>query len=597
MRGFPSGFYQNISSLVLALVLALLVWITVTNLELEQMTFPSRPPYIQIELINQPEGLIVAEVDQEVVQIDLRISKDEIRELQKSDLIAEADLSDLEPGVMHQVEVKVRSQPLAPRVHVLDVIPNRINVRLDQVVTKTIQVETRIKDESTVPQTAQVLTNTVEPLFITIKGPQSLVDSIERIFAEAKLDGASESVELQVKPQLIGLPNNADLSTLTMNPEYVTVKVEIEQRPGYRDLIVTTDLKGEPESGYWVSELSVQPQLVTVVGKPSIILGLDGLAKTEPIDITDLTDGEFIRDTRLQLPEGISPLQDSFVQVNIKIEPQTSRKRFRMRPTVTGLDAGLLVEEDAIIPSLVNVLITGSVIELEELNLDDIAITLDATDLSPGPYRLEPKVKPPGSLKVESVNPELIEITIEQEQISRQIEVPIKVTESFSNTLAIVTPERIRLDLKGPPSLIEQLEPEKIELLVDATSLKAGRYQIIPNLSLNKELTLDTPLQPVNVTVYDKEDLIILLEQVKIVNLAKGLRGTLSVGVIELYVMGPGGVETLSENEEFSIEVDLANLSEGTHMIRPNINLPSAYSLVNATPKQLEITLEQEDKQ
>ena len=352
MKSFPSGWYHNISSLLLAFILALLIWIAATNLELEQIRFPAESPDLKINLINQSEELIVAEVDQKYVQLDVRLSKEQ--SLQRSDLIIEADLADLGPG-LHQVEVKYRSQPFAPRIHVLEVIPNRINVRLDQVITKTFEIEPRIKDETSVPQTAQVLSNTVDPSSVTIKGPQSLVEMIDRVIAEVELKGASESIEELVVPFLSGLPQTADLSSLEIEPKSVMSKVEIEQRPGYRDLIVTINFEGQPKRGYWVSEVSVEPQLVTVVGKPTTISELDGLAKTKPIDITDKEGPELIGDIRLQLPEGVSALQNDLVKVNVKIEPQTSSKRFRLRPTIIGLKSGLVVKEETIIPSLVNV--------------------------------------------------------------------------------------------------------------------------------------------------------------------------------------------------------------------------------------------------
>ncbi len=631
MKSFPSSWYQNLSSLILAFILALLIWITATNLELEQIKFPPDAPYLEINLINQSEGLVVAEVDQKFAQVDVRLSKEQT--LQRSDLIVEADLSDLGPG-LHQVEVQVRSQPFAPRTNVLDKIPNRINVRLDQVITKTFEIEPRIKDESTIPQTAQVLSNTVSPPFVTITGPQGVIEKIDRVLAETELEGASESIEKLVVPFLSGLPNNTDLSRLEIEPKSVMTTVKIEQRPGYRDLIIKTNLENQPEKGYWVSEVSVQPQLVTVVGKPTVISELDGLADTEPIDIAGLQAGEFIRDIRLQLPEGVSPLQENFVKVTIKIEPQTSSKRFRLVPTITGLKSGLVVKPETIIPSLVNVLMTGSVIELEELNLDDIAITLDTTNLPSGSHQIEPNITSPGSLNVESVNPQLIEITIEQEQISRQIEVPIQLTDPFSNTIAVITPETLRVDLKGPPPLIENLKIEDIKLIVDVSNLKVGKHQVIPQFDSVQELTLQTPLQPVNITVYDLDELIVLLEQVKIVNLADGLRGTLNQGVVQLYIIGPDEIQkvdeanqidqtdqtsktedenqtskaedenqteqveeeptpakTLSENDDFKIEIDLANLGQGDHFVRPTISLPNGYTLIYSEPKQIQIRL------
>src|SRR5690606_1408740 len=121
-------------------------------------------------------------------------------------------------------------------------------------------------------------------------------------------------------------------------------------RPGYRDLIVSANVQGEPAPGYWVSSITPEPRLVTAVGQPEVISALNGIVTTEPIDVSGLGEGSFAQATRLELPDGVSALNEGFVQVQIQIEPQTSSKRVSLRPVITGLDAGLAVNDEAIIP-------------------------------------------------------------------------------------------------------------------------------------------------------------------------------------------------------------------------------------------------------
>lgn len=597
-----SAFYQTISSVVISLTLALLIWVTATNIELELITYPesAASPGLPIQLINQSEGLVVLEQDKESVRVDLRIAKDLKNRLEASDLIVEADLAGLEPGT-HQVAVNVRPQPLAPTLQLIGPKPDRILVTLDEVMSRTLPIDVEITDRTAIPQTYQVLTTTVQPPEMTIIGPKTIIESKEKVRAQIRLNDAREPVTRQIRPQLVGLTQD-EAAHVSFSVEEVAVTVDIQLRPGYRDLIVGTDIQGEPAPGYWVSDVSVSPQLVTVVGLPTIISELDGVIDTEPINVEGLSEGELIREAQLRLPEGVSPLNTNFVEVRIKIEPQTSSKRVNVEPVITGLQPSLIVPEGAIVPPTVNILLKGSIAELEALQLDQIAVTLDVTELGAGSHLIEPAIKAPGSLNAESVNPELVEVTIEQQQATREFEVPIRLIDVPPNTVVAMSPNQTLVGLQAAVSVIEKLKATDVQPVINLTGFSEGTYQITPSLFLSDSVTLVSELPKVALTLYDEEELIAVSDLVTVTNLAEGLRATLNQPVIRIRVAGegeandtlPSDAQTLRESEEFAIEVNVENLDVGTHPIRPTIRLPEGYTLVDITPPQVELTLQSE---
>lgn len=589
-----SGFYQTISSAVISLILALLIWVTATNIQLEFITYPlsAASPGLPIQLIDQSEGLMVLEGDNETVRVSLRIPKDLKNTLEATDLIVEASLAGLEPGT-HQIAVNVRPQPFAPKLQLIEPKPDRIFVTLDEVMSRTLPVEVEITDRTLIPQTYQVLTTTVQPAEITIIGPKTIIESKEKVKAQIRLNDARELVTRNIKPSLYGL-TQGDASYVSFSVEEVAVTVDIQVRPGYRDLIVGTDIQGEPAPGYWVSDVSVNPQLVTVVGQPAIITDLDGVIDTEPINVEELGEGELIREAQLRLPEGVSPLNNNFVEVRIKIEPQTSSKRVNVKPVITGLQPSLIVPEGAIVPPTVNILLKGSIAELEALQLDQIAVTLDVTEYGPSTHLIKPTIKAPGTLNAESVNPELVEVTIAQQQATREFEVPIRAIDVPPNTVIAMTPTETLVGLQGAVSTIEKLKAAEVQPLINLAGFKQGTYEITPSLSLSNSITLVSSLPKVTLTLYDEEELIAVSDIVTVTNLAEGLRATLNQPVIRIRVAGTGDAQTLRENEEFAIEVNVDKLDVGTHPIRPTIRLPDKYTLVDVTPQEVEITLQTE---
>nr|MBA3534359.1 hypothetical protein [Ardenticatenales bacterium] len=352
------GFINALSSSLLALILAILVWVVATNNELSRVTYPSTQPErgLPIELLNIPPGLVVVEGENQRALAEILVPNEREADLAPSDLVARVDLSGYGPGT-HQLEVIVERQPFAPPFRLLGWKPDRVVVQLDEIVTRTLEIEVVIQDNETVPATYRVLTPTLDIPTMTVAGPKAVVAQIAQVAARVSVENARSTILMEVKPILMGSDGPLDASSLQMVPERVNVTVPVEQRQGFRELIVRALIQGTPAQGYWVSSVNVEPKLVTVKGQPSVVNELDGIVDTAPVNVEGLEEGEVIRNVPLQLAESVSPLNEGFVQVRIKIEPQTSSKTVTLTSTLIGLQPGLVVTETGVVPSTVDVLL------------------------------------------------------------------------------------------------------------------------------------------------------------------------------------------------------------------------------------------------
>ncbi|MGH2541531.1 MAG: CdaR family protein, partial [Ardenticatenaceae bacterium] len=458
---------NTLQSLALALVLALLVWITAANNDLTNVTnFPPLPERgVLIELRNIPPGLVVTEGEGERAVADLLIATEVWPELAPDDLVAYVDLAGLEPG-RHQLEVQVERQPLAPRFRLLSWTPNRITVRLDEEISRALPIEVVIPDLETIAPNYRVITPTVEPPTITITGPTALVEPVERVVAEVEVDGSREPVTEVVEPVLVGQNGTLESTGLTISTPEVEVNIPVEQKEGYRELIVRTMITGTStlaERGYWISRASTQPTLLTVVGQRPSVDTLDGIVATDPIDVSGLEQGSFTREVPLQLPEGVSPLEEGVVTVTIEVEPQTSSKTITLEPQVVGLEPGLVVTDSAITPPMIDVLLQGPINELENLTLDEVVATLDLTGKVIGSYLLEPRISTPGTLQAESVIPAQVEVTVAEARERRDFSVPVEPRRLPANTYAAITPDFVTVTLEGPLLQLEALDPDRLQ--------------------------------------------------------------------------------------------------------------------------------------
>jgi YbbR domain-containing protein len=177
---------------------------------------------------------------------------------------------------------------------------------------------------------------------------------------------------------------------------------------GFRDLAVKIDLRGNPAPGYSIANVSVNPQIATVFGSPTTLDALPGFISTEPVSVTNATEGLNQR-VKLDLPPGVSMLGDPFVQVSVRIDAIESSLKVQRVPVAQGLLPGL---EARLSPELVDVIVSGPVPILDTLRADDVQVILNLLNLDIGTHQLTPDVSVPNGLTVVSVLPASIQVVI-----------------------------------------------------------------------------------------------------------------------------------------------------------------------------------------
>jgi YbbR domain-containing protein len=300
-------------------------------------------------------------------------------------------------------------------VAIVDVQPDHITVNLEEVITRSIRVRVNVSDEETIPTGYQSGLPEVDPQEITIRGPKTTVERVSEAYAEVSVLDARDTVTEQVTPAL--LDTNGDrVRGLEASPERVTVRVVVERREGYRDVAVRAVVQGSPASGYWISNISVEPALVTVSGDKALIGELPGFVDTETIDIEGASN-DVIKRVGLDLPEGVLPWGEGSgpegLLVQISIEPQLGgRTVYDIPVEMRGLRLGLLAEPS---PTSVDVILSGPLPELQELQPEEVQAILNLVGLGIGTHKVKPIIILPEGLglQVKSIVPDIVEITIE----------------------------------------------------------------------------------------------------------------------------------------------------------------------------------------
>lgn len=397
---------KYIPTFLTAFVLALAVWISaVTSTDPTEERQFSQP--IPIEVIGLDPGLMITNDPPDQLNVVLSAPRSVWNQLAADPSVIRAvvDLSGLEPGNhAAQVQVTVNLRP----VQTISYAPRSISVTLERLSTRTVPIDLVTRGEPAVGY--QAGTPTLSQSSTVVSGPASIVERVQKVEALLDLTQVFETVNRTLTLQAVDA-NNAPVTGLTLTPDRVTVTLPINQKGGYRNVVVKVVTSGEVASGYRLTNISVFPPTVTVFSSDlQAISSLPGYVETTPFDLTDLKDDLDIS-LPLNLPEGVSVVGDQTVLVRVGIAAiQSSLPLANQEITIVGLAPNLAA---TLSPDTIDLILSGPLPLLDALKAGDVTISIDVTGLGRGVYQLEPKIEISiAEIKVESVLPGTIEVLI-----------------------------------------------------------------------------------------------------------------------------------------------------------------------------------------
>lgn len=394
---------ENISTLIMSILLALIVWIFAIDQENPLLRQPYADP-IPIQVRGLPEGTqTLQDLSKKTVFLTLRAPRRSWETVTPDDFDVYINLANLNPGI-HEVPIQVNA--VNPDVDVIDVQPRQLRVQIEPVVSKTVPVQIEIMDSPAFSYEWQ--TPIVEPEQVTISGPETQVAQVNSAVAEVFLRNAKSQVE---RTQTLAPRNSQNLTVDRVNvePLSASIVVPIVQRPGRKEVAVVVPVEGQPAPGYRLTSITSEPGTVILRGSTEALSEVGGFVETPVLNIENAT-GDVRERLPLILPENISTLGESSVTAVIGISAIESSMPVSRQPIIQGLDNNLRA---SVALNQVDVILSGPMPRLEALRDEDVRVTLDLTALLPGRHQVVPRVVAPEGIQVEGVIPQAVEVTIE----------------------------------------------------------------------------------------------------------------------------------------------------------------------------------------
>ena len=411
-----SKLRDNMGSAMLALVLALIVWVNAVyqNDRPYEDYFPEQIP---IEVLNAPTGLAATNDPATSVRVRVRAFSSRWAALTIADFSATMDWSGLVEG-MNTVPVQVTCAD--PTVTILNVQPQAVYVRLERIRRVTQDIAVDLQDRNEMPLGYSIGDPEITPSTVTVEGPASAVDRVTQVQLPLSLLNQRTTIERDV--DLVALDDTgAEVTGVTISPATAHIRLEIVKSENYREVAIRARTTGQPARGYFVSGVNVVPATVTLVGPADVIEAMGSLVDTSTeIDVTGAT-RMLAERMELDIPAGISVLgategEPFTVLVTVSIDAVTGGTTVELpiqtRKLQEGLAAKLSVEQ-------VDVILTGPAVVLDELETDLIQAYVDLSGLGPGTHQVRPEIDLAVSqndglsdLTVKDIQPKYVEVTI-----------------------------------------------------------------------------------------------------------------------------------------------------------------------------------------
>lgn len=295
---------------ILSVIVAIFMWtyvINSTNPTVNKV-FRSIPVVIKNQEKLEESGYIIVGGDQNfTTTIKLKGTRERIIGLKAENIYASVDISHLREGIQ-SLAINVDT-PSGVSVENSD--PNQINLNIQKLITKKLPVNLIYNDNIKDGRIVEV--NELKPKEITVKGPASLVNKVDRCEVRVDdlnlLDGKVHNLNLKVVDR-----SGKVIEDVTRSDDDVNISFRVYET---KKVNIKLNTFGVVNSLYEEVSRSINPESIVIKAPESVIKETEEIL-TKPLNINGLrynASGE----VELDLPESVE-IYNGENKVNYKIE-------------------------------------------------------------------------------------------------------------------------------------------------------------------------------------------------------------------------------------------------------------------------------------
>ena len=367
---------------LLALVLAIIIWLVIVNVEdPEKSRVMTVPVSIENEQYLTDQGYSYEVDGRSEVSFTVSGARTIIEDLSESDFKATADLSEINDD-MDSVPIRITVTRFSSGL-TLQKRTQYLDVSVEKIISKDLEIQ--VEETGDAPENRNVSIVSINPSTVTVTGPESLVGNVTEAHVTVDISNSNDDFSRNGEITLWddGGKQIED-SQITLSDSQATVQFSVDAR---KDVTLTAKTSGTPEEGYQVTAIECTPEKTTVAGEDDALSALTGIELTsDELDVTDKNESfEVELPITNALPSGIILAEGapSKTMVKVTIEPYITKELTIStgQIAVKGLADGYSLTFD---DDTVDIVLKGREEDIADIEAEDVTGSVDVSSLKAG---------------------------------------------------------------------------------------------------------------------------------------------------------------------------------------------------------------------
>jgi len=320
-----------IAKLVIVVATTIL-WFFISLNQVSTINFPSK---IKIDYQGLKEGLVCTSSN-ENVQIKINADPIILKNLKESDFKATVDLTGLDEGTY---EKEIKTTVDSDKVTIISTNPRKTTIIIEKKASKNVPVRARFDGKL---EDGYIVSDSVaDPAEAEIVGPESVVKTVSEVIAPIKASGEKQNFEKVSELFAYDAQGNV-LKAIKINPDTAKITATVVPVGETKTVGIKANFKGNLASGYWMSLVKTDPQVITISGSKTKLTQTK-YVETEPIDISNLSENKTFS-TALKKESGISVEEKySVIKVSIELSKIENTQEISIKPSFINLAKDLKI--------------------------------------------------------------------------------------------------------------------------------------------------------------------------------------------------------------------------------------------------------------
>ena len=397
-------FSNNLGLKIIALFFSAFLWLIVVNVSnpIGSKTFSEIPVTIVNDDIIKSSGEVYQVLGEDTVSVVVYANREIRQKLRTEDIVATADVAQMDTTT-NLIPINITIPDYSGDYDSAVAVPRNIRIQREKSGSKVLALTA--ETGATTPRDGYTLGDiTVDPANITITGPESALDKIDR--AVARVDVSGKSKDEDIKADLILYDANGNELSQTqldnnLGEDGIIVSVEILKE---KTVPVEFGVTGTPAEGFRYTGCTSVPESIRICGKTEAINDVDEIRV--PASVIDISgaDAPIERTVNITqyLPENVMLVDDNAgeIVVTAMVEQEGTRTIKMLVSSIRISNLADELEVDYEPDAEIDLQFRGEEQALDLLDISN-AVSVDLSEYTdPGIYDVPVQVNTPSGIEM-----------------------------------------------------------------------------------------------------------------------------------------------------------------------------------------------------